>query len=62
MHHGASSWGHGRTRGSVTCGGNAGGVPILNEPMKLVTPLVVLFVTWLVHVVAVHEPTFVVVV
>lgn len=52
----------GRTGGGVTCGGNAGGVPILNEPMKLVMPLVVLFVTWLVHVVAVHEPTFVVVV
>jgi hypothetical protein len=29
-------------------------VPILTEPPKLVMPLVVLFVTWLVHVVAVH--------
>jgi hypothetical protein len=43
-------------------GGNAGGVPMLTEPLKLVMPFVVLFVNWLVHVVAVHEPMFVVVV
>ena len=53
----------GSTGGGVTGGGgNAGGVPILTEPLKLVMPLVVLFVTWLVHVVAEHEPMFVVVV
>ena len=52
----------GRTGGVTGCGGNAGGVPSLTEPPKLVRPLVVSFVTWLVHVVAVHEPMFVVVV
>jgi hypothetical protein len=51
----------GNTGGGVTGGGgNAGGMPILTEPAKLVMPLVVLFVTCLMQMVAVHEPKFVV--
>ena len=41
-------------------GGKGGGVPILAEPLKLVMPLVVLFVSWEVHVLAAHDPMFVV--
>lgn len=53
----------GSTGGSVTGpDGKGGGVPILAEPLKLVMPLVVLFVSWEVHVLAAHDPMFVVMV